>query len=218
MERNWNVIKFTCGLMGDSSELIQSVCKVFAEHKMSIDENNRHSFGYLYDHSYLQDLSLESSPQCTDPFNNSEICCMSNNKSALGENCSLDYFYGTGEYMKYIKIHTDQRQCRQGTKPCGIVINEANSSSFMYTTFNACSLISQPIKFIQIHGYRDYKISLESNVPRNRHTEKKFLNNLKSLGLRTHFSGWKQQFSHSQTTFSQFVQSWQKWQFCIQRI
>ena len=55
MERNWNVIKFTCGLMVDSSALIETVCKVFAEHKMSTGKCNESSFAYLYDHSYLRD-------------------------------------------------------------------------------------------------------------------------------------------------------------------
>ena len=127
MELYWNVIKFTCGLMSDSSELIQSVCKVFVEHKMSIDENNRHSFVYLYDHQYLKDLSLERSPQCIDPFNNREMCCMNNSKSELGENCSLYYFYGTDEYLKYTHIPKRSQNIQNGTKPCGIVIKVTKS-------------------------------------------------------------------------------------------
>ena len=164
MERTWNVIKFTCGLMADSSELIECVCKVFAESKMSTEESN--TFYSVYDHNYLNDLKREKSSQSVDPFNNSEICCMNNSKSELGNNCSLYYFYGTNEYIKYTKIQTDQPHCRQSTKPCGIVvINEAISTSFMRTTSDACSLISQPIKCIQIHGHSNYKNSLFSNEP-----------------------------------------------------
>ena len=162
MELYWNVIKFTCGLMGDSSELIESVCEVFAEHKMSIEENN--TFFSVYDHMYLKDLSREKSPKSIDPFNNSEICCMNNSKSELVENCNLYYFYGTDEFLKYKQTRKRCPNVKCTTKPCGIVINESNCASFMRTTLNACSLILQPIKFIQISGLHNYKTSRCSNV------------------------------------------------------
>ena len=161
MERNWNVIKFTCGLMADSSELIETVCKVFAEQKMSTDEENKYSFGYLYDHHYLKDLSLERSPQSVDPFNNSEICCMNDSKSELRENCSLYYFYGTYEYMKYTDVAINLPSRKSSTKPCGIIIKAANSPSCMSTALNACALIAQPIKLLEVEEPHYYDTDRE---------------------------------------------------------
>ena len=49
MERHWNVIRFTCGLMVDSSLLIERICEKFVDilTTMTLDTEHEKSFPVL---------------------------------------------------------------------------------------------------------------------------------------------------------------------------
>ena len=42
------------------------------------------------------------------------------------------------------------------TKPCSIIFREANSGTFMFNAFQACSKITQPVKYLQFDGLKVY--------------------------------------------------------------
>ena len=157
MVQHWNVLRYTCGLMEDSSLLIESICDVFVAKKMlPIGERRLLSYNDLYDHQYLSDLNIERSTQSTNPFDNTEIFCMHNEHLELGQNRSLYYFYGTREYHRYKLPLECSLNHITNPKPCIVIINEAKNSLFMQTTVNACAQLQQPVRLLQINGFKYY--------------------------------------------------------------
>ena len=158
MKHQWNVVKFTCGLMDDSSVLIKRVCEAFVD----IMKNTTFvwydkSFQFLYNYTYLADLHHEKSPTSLNPFRNNVICCMKDRNSVLRENSQSYYFYGTDCFENYQTepgLVMDLQEVRKkSTKPCAVFIREpTNSPHFMYTAQCSISRIKQSLKYLRVDG------------------------------------------------------------------
>ena len=72
MERHWNVLELTCGLMKDSSLLIENICQAFVE--IVTTSKSKESFGSLYSSLYFIDINREKTPKSLSPFNNAQVC------------------------------------------------------------------------------------------------------------------------------------------------
>ena len=85
MKRHWNVMKFTCGLLVDSSFFIVRICEQFVDvlKNTTFDVWNEKSYQFLYNYAYLADLVREKSSTSVDPLRNSVICCMNSRYSVF---------------------------------------------------------------------------------------------------------------------------------------
>ena len=157
MERHWNVLKFTCGLMEDSSLLIERVCQAFVE--IATRPKPRQSFCQLYGCLYLKDLHREKSAVSINPFNNAHLCY--NNRRCIAvlcayienSNCQLYYFNGwdKGESIDEERPwweHLSSKRTNQVEhfKPCSVVIHQGLSVPTIDW------FIRQPIKNLLIFG------------------------------------------------------------------
>ena len=158
MKRHWNVVRFTCGLLVDSSLLIERICEQFVD----ILKNTtfyvwlERSFQFLYNYTYLADLVQEKSSYSLDPFRNSVICCMNSRYSVLSQPCQCYYFYGADLFEHYRSdsmAATVQEVTKGEAEPCTVFIRETRDSpSFMQTAQLAISQIKQPINCLIIEG------------------------------------------------------------------
>ena len=160
MERHWNVLKFTCGLMKDSSLLIERVCRAFVE--IATRPKPRQSFCQLYGCLYLKDLHREKSGVSINPFNNAHLCY--NNRryiTAIFENSNYEhelyYFNGwdkgesTGEKWEppYESEGTNQVE---HLKPCSVVIHQGLFIPMKVYLSTIDWFVRQPIKNLLIFG------------------------------------------------------------------
>ena len=138
MERHWNVLKFTCGLMEDSSLLIERVCQAFVE--IATRPNPRQSFCQLYGCLYLKDLHREKSAVSINPFNNAHLCYNNHRCVAVlcayieNSNCELYYFNGwdKGESIDeecpwWEHLSSKRTNQVEQLKPCSVVIHQGLS-------------------------------------------------------------------------------------------
>ena len=157
MKLHWNVIKFTCGLLVDSSLLIERICEQFVDvlKDTTFDVCPEKSYQFLYNYTYLADLAQEKSSSSVDPFRNSVIYCMNSRYSVLRENCKSFYFYGTDRFEYYgpYFMTTAQQVAKCEAEPCTVFIRETRDSPFfMQTAQRAISQIKQPINCLIIDG------------------------------------------------------------------
>ena len=161
MERHWNVLKFTCGLMVDSSVLIERICQAFVE--IATRPKARQSFCQLYGCLYLKDLHREKSAISRNPFNNPHLCynsysCMAAAVYAENRNYELYYFNGwdtglsTDRKWEQLSVSKGTNQDVEHLKPCSVVIHQGlftNMDAYLLTTHQH---IKQPIKNLLIFG------------------------------------------------------------------
>ena len=158
MKRHWNVIKFTCGLMVDSSLLIERICEQFVDvlKNTTFDVWREKSYQFLYNYTYLAELVKEKSSLSLDPFKNNVIRCMNSRYSVLSQPCQCYYFYGAGSFENYRSdsmAATVQEVAKGEAEPCTVFIRETRDSpSFMPTAQRAISQIKQPINCLIIEG------------------------------------------------------------------
>ena len=158
MKRHWNVIKFTCGLMVDSSLLIEKICEQFVDilKNTTFDVWFERSYQFLYNYTYLADLVKEKSSLSLHPYRNSVICCMNSRYSVLSQPCQCYYFYGADSFQNYrteSMAATVQQVTKSEAEPCTVFIRETRDSPFfMQTAQRAISLIKQPINCLIIEG------------------------------------------------------------------
>ena len=161
MERHWNVLKFTCGLMEDSSLLIERVCQAFVE--IATRPKPRQSFCQLYGCLYLKDLHREKSAVSINPFNNAHLCY--NNRRYIAvlyayvENSNYELYYFNGwDKGESIDEKWEQSSESKGTnqvehfKPCSVVIHQGLSVPMKTYLFTIDWFIRQPIKNLLIFG------------------------------------------------------------------
>ena len=183
-KRHWNVIKFTCGLLVDSSLLLERICEKFVDilTTMTLDTEHEKSFMFLYNHGYLRDLDRERSSISCDPYSNRIICCMNSRSSLMRRNCQLYYFYGGDVFEYYVNcvgtsLLRELRSSVNGSvKPCSIVIRETDSPLFLRSALRAWSEIEQPIKYLIVEGSEMNAIVQEMYVPHTKmYQEQDFL-------------------------------------------
>ena len=173
MDRHWNVIKFTCGLMENSSVLIERICKelVGILTTMTLNPEHEKSILFLYNHGYLRDLDRDRSHASCNPYSNRIICCMNERYSRMQRNRELYYFYGAEVFEYYVDCAEKplQRQTRSNlnasVKPCSIVIRETSSPLFLRSVLQACSEIKQPVKYLVVEGSAMNTIGQEMYIP-----------------------------------------------------
>ena len=185
MERHWNVIKFTCGLMVDSSLLIERICKELAvvitsltcpPHQETMSATTKAGQYTVSPHQdevvqvcayreYLADLHREKSTNSVDPYNNREICCINKENSVLHCNSKLNYFTelaGEIEHMPSPEQNVGQNREQNQGPPCSVVIQEERSATFLEKVLAALLNIKQPIKFPCIDTQKEFpKIEVE---------------------------------------------------------
>ena len=160
MERHWNVLKLTCGLMKDSSLLIEMICQAFVE--IATRPTPRQSFCQLYGCLYLKDLDREKSAISRSPFNNSHLCY--NNQTYFAaiyaENSNYELYYFNGwDKGECTDVKWEHLSKSKGTnqvehlKPCSVVIHQG----LLFTTVDIYLLtmnwyIKQPITNLLIFG------------------------------------------------------------------
>ena len=161
MERHWNVLKFTCGLMMDSSPLIERICQAFVE--IATRPKQRESFGSLYSSLYLTDIEREKSANSLSPFFNVELCY--NRLGHIQTNHAVHFnhrlFYLNGWDINRLDQITEQhtehhRAYEQISKvenltPCSVVIHQGLREPLEYL-LTLCSYIIQPIKCLLVFG------------------------------------------------------------------
>ena len=176
MERHWNVIKFTCGLMVDSSLLIERICKELAVVVTSLfcppDQETWKPVGQymVFPHQdevvqvcahkeYLADLHREKSPNSVDPYNNREMCCINKENSVMHCNSKLYYFTelaGEIEHMLVPEQNVGKNREQNQGPPCSVVIQEERSATFLEKVLTALLDIKQPIKFLCIDAQKEF--------------------------------------------------------------
>ena len=159
IDRHWNVLKFTCGLMEDSSLLIERVCQAFV--KIATRPKPRQSFCQLYGCLYLKDLHREKSAVSINPFNNAHLCYNSHRRIAViyaymeDSNCELYYFNGwdKGESTKWEHLSVSKGTNQvEHLKPCSVVIHQGLFTSMDIYLKALTWFIEQPIKNLLIFG------------------------------------------------------------------
>ena len=159
MERHWNVLKFTCGLMEDSSLLIERICQAFVE--IATRPKPRQSFCQLYGCLYLKDLDREKSAISRSPFNNPHLCY--NNQTYFAaiyaENSNYELYYFNGwDKGESTDEKWEQTPESKGTnqvehlKPCSVVIHQGLFTAMETYLWMINLLIKQPIKNLLIFG------------------------------------------------------------------
>ena len=165
MERQWNVLKFTCGLMDDSSLLIERICEAFVE--IVTRPNPRGSFGSLYGSRYLTDINREKTPKSLNPFYNAQVCysipgCISTYPEEQVD-CHLLFLLNGWDMhqlrpvsQKIIERYlvprlADGFNVGQNLPPCSVVIYQGLQAPLGYF-LAVCSCIRQPIKHLLILG------------------------------------------------------------------
>ena len=144
MERHWNVLKFTCGLMDNSSVLIERICEEFGNMvttEPSLSQQNSRSFAYLYNYQYLHDLQREKSSKSLSPMNNSQICCISQRIVQPVPDCRMYYFYGREGHL---------RDIRRSSIPCAAIIIATSRCPCISTTLEELVLIKQPLQYLEV--------------------------------------------------------------------
>ena len=149
MEENWNVLKFTCGLLENSSMLIEKICNTFCD-IFSKFMNREHSTVYLRSVLLLDDLNRERSNISVSPYCNSVICCTSKSHRELHRNRRL-YFINSIGYNILVEA-SDSPFGQSITKPCCVNIVTVDETS-VTRALEACSKIKQPIEYLGIRGY-----------------------------------------------------------------
>ena len=160
MERHWNVLKFTCGLMDDSSLLIEKICQAFVE--IVTRPNPNESFGSLYGNLYLTDIDREKSARSLSPFNNAQICYNRVGYNTTNPEVHVNYplFFLNGLDMlsvteivfdKYTYVAYKEFSERENLPPCSVVIHQGLILS-LGSFLELCSCIRQPIKHLLIFG------------------------------------------------------------------
>ena len=181
MQRHWNVIKFTCGLMVDSSLLIERICEQLAvvitsltcpPHQETMSATTKAGQYTVSPHQdevvqvcahneYLGDLYREKSTNSVDPYNNREICCINKENSLLHCNSKLYYFTELSGEIEYMSPQEQNGEHNQGP-PCSVVIQEERSAIFLEKVLVALLNIKQPIKFLCIDAQKEFpKIEVE---------------------------------------------------------
>ena len=159
MERHWNVLKFTCGLMVDSSVLIETICQAFVE--IVTTPKPIQSLCQLYGCLYLKDLHREKSPISRSPFNNVHLCYNTCRQVAAffagNRNYELYYFNGwdKGESPdeKWVQLSESKRTNQvKLLKPCSVVIHQGLFTSMDIYLLRMNWFIKQPIKKLFIFG------------------------------------------------------------------
>ena len=159
MERHWNVLKFTCGLMEDSSVLIERICQAFVE--IATTPKPRQSFCQLYGCLYLKDLHREKSAVSRNPFNNPHLCYNNHRCMAAinAENRNYELYYFNGwDKGESIDEKWEQHSESKGTnqvehlKPCSVVIHQGLSTPMKTYLLTIDWFIRQPIKSLLIFG------------------------------------------------------------------
>ena len=174
MERHWNVLKFTCGLMDDSSLLIESICQTFA--KIITRRKPRESFGSLYGSLYLTDINREKSARSLSPFNNAQVSY--NSLGYIPTNHRLFYLNGWDINqmeeitMKNFERHGAYKKSSEGNNlsPCSVIIHQGKQIPIEYF-FMVCSSIRQPIEHFLIYGQENLSIRLKDFAPTRLRTE-----------------------------------------------
>ena len=178
MERHWNVLKLTCGLMKDSSLLIEMICKAFV--KIATRPTPRQSFCQLYGCLYLKDLDREKSAVSRSPFNNPHLCY--NNQTYFAaiyaENSNYELYYFNGwDKGECTDVKWEHLPKSKGTnqvehlKPCSVVIHQGllfTSMDIYLLTMNW--FIKQPIKNLLIFGENSQQsdcndLSIQPGIP-----------------------------------------------------
>ena len=163
MERHWNVLKFTCGLMVDSSVLIERICQAFVE--IATRPKQRESIGSLYGSLYLTDIEREKSAKSLSPFVNAQLCYNRlghiPTNSEVHLNYRLFYLNGWDRSINHSEQITerDLEQHRtykelsksENSTPCSVVIHQGLRAPLEYF-LKLCSCISQPIKCLLVFG------------------------------------------------------------------
>ena len=163
MERHWNALKFTCGLMEDSSVLIERICEEFVEIVTRTKEIE--SFGSLYGTLYLTDIEQEKSAKSMSPFINPQLCYIRPIYGHIPTNpeVHLNYrlFYLNGWDVTFLRKitkrdlewHRAWKKYGKGKNltPCSVVIHQGLYKPLGYF-LKLCSGIIQPIKCLLVFG------------------------------------------------------------------
>ena len=161
MEQHWNVLKFTCGLMDDSSLLIEMICQAFV--KIVTRPNPSESFGSLYGSLYLKDLHREKSAKSLSPFNNAQLCYNRVGYIPTNPEVYANYrlFFLNGwdiNQLEQINKKTFERYVAykefsegENLPQSTVVIHQGLQASLGYFLM-LCSCIRQPIKHLLIFG------------------------------------------------------------------
>ena len=197
MERHWNVLKFTCGLMVDSSILIERICQAFVD--IATRPKPRESFCSLYGSLYLKDLYQEKSERSLDPFCNRHLCY----NSLISTECPLYYFNGWDvSWLEENAMYILEEMLSETSisRPCSVVIHQGLQVPLIYF-LTICSGIRRPIQRLLIFGEKktpshlDYAAhkrrptGLNSGQPKSAQSLLAFLSNLpksKSLSAEPH--------------------------------
>ena len=157
MERHWNVLKFTCGLMEDSSLLIERICQAFVE--IITNPNPSESFGSLYGSLYLKDLFREKSAKSVSPFSNAHVCYVRHCNIPADSNYSLYYFNGwdtsrEDESSSDAVKHLDSKSTDTAEKlqPCSVVIQQGPRTPLVKYFRTIKRFDEQPIRKLLIFG------------------------------------------------------------------
>ena len=172
MERHWNVLKFTCGLMTDSSLLIEKICQAFVE--IVTRPKPRESFGSLYGSRYLTDINREKTRKSLNPFNNAQVCYNGLAYIPTNPEVQVNYhrlFYLDGWDINQLEEITDetlerhraQKESSEGKAPCSVVIHQGNQAPLEYF-LTLCSRIRQPIKDLLIYGQSTRPVGITSQA------------------------------------------------------
>ena len=137
-------MKFTCGLMEDSSVLIERICEEFVDilKNTTFDVWYEKSCQFFYNYTYLAELNREKSSVSLDAFHNSVICCLNRRSSVLSKKCQCYYFYGIDRFENYrADVKTIVQHTLTGKpEPCAIINSRSGYFTIVHAHCAKCNL------------------------------------------------------------------------------
>ena len=159
IEKHWNVFKFTCGFLQDSTLFIEKTCSAICDiivrkskSQSSIVRRNLRTASHpflLMDFLCLDDLNRERSSISISPFNNAVVCSLLGETTTLHQNRSLYFINGLNK--QNIVDVAPLLPASSNIIPCTIILTVGLDTD-VSVALETCSKIRQPIQYLEIRG------------------------------------------------------------------